>query len=130
MVEMKDKITELRNKRSLLIQSSDAYHKKILELKSARENLIKDLEKIRNEIQELVKQKNDLFMKLVEKDAKAYLLMSSLRSQKDFTRERKLKEELEIKSKIAQEVEQKLKEGKPLSFDELKIYYELNQKLQ
>jgi uncharacterized coiled-coil DUF342 family protein len=56
--------------------------------------------------------------------------MSSLRSQKDFTRERKLKEELEIKSKIAQEVEQKLKEGKPLSFDELKIYYELNQKLQ
>ncbi len=73
----------------------------------------------------MFEKKNQLFMKLIEHDAKAHLIVSSLRTSQQYVQREKEKELFQAKEQIAEQVDQKLREGKPLSLDELKIYYEV-----
>lgn len=125
MAEFKNTINEMRNRRSMLAQQSDQYHRLYIESKEAKKAAVDELEETRSEIQRLFDRKNEVFMKLIEHDAKAHLIVSSLRTSQQFVRREKEKELYQVKEQIAEQVDQKLKERKSLSLDELKIYYEV-----
>jgi len=125
MVELKEAVSSNRNKRSLLAQQSDEYHRQYIEAMEARRATIKELEAGRSEIQALATKKNELFMQLVECDAKAHLIASSLKTARDSAKVRREHALTDAKAQVAEEVDQKIKDGKSLSLDELRIYYEM-----
>lgn len=125
MAELKEGVNALRTRRSLLVQQSDEYHRQYIEAMEARRATIRELESIRAGIQLLASKKNDVFMKLVECDAKAHLVASSLKTARDTAKVRREHELTDAKAHVAEEVDQKMKAGKPLSLDELRIYYEM-----
>jgi len=125
MARLKEGLNSLRNRRSLLAQQSDEYHRQYIESIETRRAMIRELESARAEIQDLASRKNDVFMKLVECDAKAHLIASSLKMAHDSARLRRETELVDAKAQVAEEVDQKIKSGKPLSLDELRIYYEM-----
>ena len=125
MAELKEAVGSSRNKRSLLAQQSDEYHRQYVEAMEARRVTIKELEAGRSEIQALATKKNELFMKLVECDAKAYLIASSLKTARDSAKVRREHALIDAKAQVAEEVDQKIKDGRSLSLDELRIYYEM-----
>lgn len=125
MADLKEAVNSARNRRSLLVQQSDEYHRQYVEAMEARRATIRELEAVRSEIQNLAARKNELFMKLVECDAKAHLIVSSLKTARDTARVRREHELIDAKTQVAEEVDQKIKEGRSLSLDELRIYYEM-----
>lgn len=125
MADLKEEVSSSRNKRSLLAEQSDEYHRQYIEAMEARRATIKELEAGRSEIQALATKKNELFMRLVECDAKAHLIASSLKTARDSAKVRREHALIDAKTQVAEEVDQKIKDGKSLSLDELRIYYEM-----
>ena len=125
MSELKESLNSVRNRRSLMVQQSDEYHKQYIEAMESRRATIRELESLRSDIQTLASKKNELFMKLVECDAKAHLIASSLKTARDSAKVRRQHELTDAKAQVAEEVDQKIKDGKSLSLEELRIYYEM-----
>lgn len=125
MSELKETLNSIRIRRSLLVQQSDEYHKQYIEAMETRRATIRELESLRSDIQTLASKKNELFMKLVECDARAHLIASSLKTARDGAKVRREHELIDAKTQVAEEVDQKIKDGKSLSLEELRIYYEM-----
>jgi uncharacterized coiled-coil DUF342 family protein len=123
--ELKAKLDELRSIQKASREQANAHHKKYLEMRDRRKALSAELEKVRNEEIRLSEEKDALFMELVKCDAQAHLIASALKMRKEQERFERRKGEWELKNRVANEIAEKLKRGERLSFDELKIYYEV-----
>lgn len=123
--ELKSKLDELRTAQRASREQANDHHKRYIEMKERRKSLLAELNRIRNEEVKLSEEKDALFMELVKCNAQAHLIASALRMKREQERFKRRREEWELKTKVANEIAEKLKRGERLSFDELKIYYEV-----
>jgi len=132
MEDFENKIEEIRsmilqksNEKTKLVEMSNFYHNKIKELLEARKIKRDELSKLNAEIEEARKKKDELFMKMVELDARSYLAKMRRILMLQEEQAKRLKIEETIKSKLALDAQEKLKRGETLDWEEFKALMEM-----
>lgn len=122
--EITSMIMEKNNEKAKLVESSNLYHAKIKQLLEDKKIKKDELAKLDSEIDEARKKKDELFMKMVEIDAKSYLarMRRVLMMQEEHAK--RLKMEEAVKSKLALDAQEKLKRGESLDWEEFKAMIE------
>ncbi|MEM1556987.1 MAG: hypothetical protein QXR44_00600 [Thermoproteota archaeon] len=122
--DIKSMIIQKSNEKAKLVEASNLYHTKIKELLEERRIKRDELSRLDAEIEEARKKKDELFMKIVELDAKSYL--AKMRRMLMFQEEqaKRLKMEEAIRSKLASDAQEKLKRGETLDWEEFKALIE------
>lgn len=117
-------IMEKNNEKAKLVESSNLYHAKIKQLLEDKRIKKDELAKLDSEIDEAKKKKDELFMKMVEIDAKSYLarMRRVLMMQEEHAK--RLKMEEAVRSKLALDAQEKLKRGESLDWEEFKAMIE------
>lgn len=131
MEDFENKIEEIRsmiiqksNEKAKLVETSNFYHNTIKELLEERKIKREELSKLDAEIAEARKKKDELFMKMVEIDAKSYLAKMRRILMLQEEQAKRLKIEEAIKSKLAMDAQEKLKRGETLDWEEFKALVE------
>ncbi|MEM3712941.1 MAG: hypothetical protein QXR97_05340 [Thermoproteota archaeon] len=122
--EIRSMIIQRNNEKAKLVETSNFYHNTIKELLEERKIKREELSKLDAEISETKKKKDELFMKMVEIDAKSYLVKMRriLMLQEEQTKRLKIEEA--IKNKLAMDAQEKLKRGETLDWEEFKALIE------
>lgn len=123
--EITSMIMEKNNEKAKLVEASNLHHAKIKQLLEDKRVKRDELAKLDSEIEEAKKKKDELFMKMVEIDAKSYLarMRRVLMMQEEHAK--RLKMEEAVKSKLALDAQEKLKRGETLDWEEFKAMMEL-----
>ncbi|MBO3769943.1 MAG: hypothetical protein QXS51_01470 [Thermoproteota archaeon] len=131
MEDFENKIEEIRsmiiqksNEKAKLVETSNFYHNTIKGLLEERKIKREELSKLDAEIAEARKKKDELFMKMVEIDAKSYLAKMRRILMLQEEQAKRLKIEEAIKSKLAMDAQEKLKRGETLDWEEFKALVE------
>lgn len=122
--EITSMILEKNNEKSKLVEASNLYHARIKELLEKRKIKRDEFSKLDAEIEEAKKKKDELFMKMVEIDAKSYLAKMRRVLMMQEEQSKRLKMEETVKSKLALDAQEKLKRGETLDWDEFKALVE------
>jgi len=122
--EIRSMIIQKNNEKVKLVETSNLYHTKIKELLEKRKMKRDELSKLDTEIEEARKKKDELFMKMVELDAKSYLAKMRRILMLQEEQAKRLKIEEAIKSKLALDAQEKLKRGETLDWEEFKALIE------
>lgn len=122
--EITTMVLEKNNEKSKLVEASNLYHAKIKELLEQRKIKRDEFSKLDVEIEEAKKKKDELFMKMVEIDAKSYLakMRRVLMMQEEQTK--RLKMEETARNKLVLDAQEKLKRGETLDWEEFKALVE------
>ncbi|MBO3798151.1 MAG: hypothetical protein QXI42_00775 [Thermoproteota archaeon] len=122
--EITSMIMEKNNEKAKLVESSNLYHAKIKQLLEDKRIKKDELAKLDSEIDEAKKKKDELFMKMVEIDAKSYLARMRRVLMMQEEQAKRLKMEEAIRSKLALDAQEKLKRGESLDWEEFKAMIE------
>ncbi|MBO3799824.1 MAG: hypothetical protein FGF52_02045 [Candidatus Brockarchaeota archaeon] len=122
--EIKSMIIQKNSEKAKLVETSNLYHAKIKELLEERKIKRDELSRLDAEIEEARKKKDELFMKMVEIDAKSYLAKMRHILMLQEEQAKRLKIEEAIKSKLALDAQEKLKRGETLDWEEFKALIE------
>jgi uncharacterized coiled-coil DUF342 family protein len=122
--EMKSTIIQKNSEKTRLVEASKMYRAKIKDLLEERRIKRDELSKLYAEIEETRKRKDELFMKMVEIDAKSYLAKMRRMLILQEEQAKRLKMEEMIKSKLALDAQEKLKRGETLDWEEFKALIE------
>ncbi len=122
--EIKSMIIQKNNEKAKLVETSNLYHTKIKELLEERRIKREELSRLDAEIDEARKKKDELFMKMVEIDAKSYLAKMRRILMLQEEQAKRLKIEEAVKSKLALDAQEKLKRGETLDWEEFKALIE------
>jgi uncharacterized coiled-coil DUF342 family protein len=122
--EITSTIIQKNNEKAKLVETSNLYHNKIKELLEDRRIKREELSRLDAEIDEERKKKDELFMKMVEIDAKSYLAKMRRILMLQEEQAKRLKIEEAIKSKLALDAQEKLKRGETLDWEEFKALME------
>lgn len=125
MEEIRSMIIEKSNEKSKLVETSNLYHAMIRELLEKRKIKRDELSMLDAEIDEARKKKNELFMKMVEMDAKSYLAKMRRLLMIQEEQAKRLKMEEALKNKLALDAQEKLKRGETLDWEEFKALVEI-----
>ncbi len=122
--EIMSTIMEKNNEKAKLVETSNLCHAKIKQLLEDKRMKRDELSKLDSEIEEAKKKKDELFMKMVEIDAKSYLakMRRVLIMQEEHAK--RLKMEETVKNKLALDAQEKLKRGESLDWEEFKAMIE------
>ncbi|MGQ9690228.1 MAG: hypothetical protein ACUVQY_02975, partial [Thermoproteota archaeon] len=120
MEEIRSMIIEKSNEKSKLVETSNLYHAMIKELLEKRKIKRDELSRLDAEIDEARKKKDELFMKMVEMDAKSYLAKMRRLLMIQEEQAKRLKMEEALKNKLALDAQEKLKRGETLDWEEFK----------
>jgi uncharacterized coiled-coil DUF342 family protein len=123
--ELRSKLDELRDLQRSTRDQANIHHKNFVEAREIKDALSAELDNLKNEEKTLREQKDAIFMEIVQYDAQAQLIVSSLRLRKNQERFERKREEGELRAKVANSVADKIKRGEKLDLEELKIYYEV-----
>jgi uncharacterized coiled-coil DUF342 family protein len=122
--EITSTIIQKNNEKAKLVETSNLYHNKIKELLEDRRIKREELSRLDAEIDEERKKKDELFMKMVEIDAKSYLAKMRRILMLQEEQAKRLKIEEAIKSKLALDAQEKFKRGETLDWEEFKALME------
>ncbi|MEM3647950.1 MAG: hypothetical protein QW506_02155 [Thermoproteota archaeon] len=122
--EITSMIMEKNNEKAKLVESSNLYHAKIKQLLEDKRIKKDELAKLDSEIDEAKKKKDELFMKMVEIDAKSYLARMRRVLMMQEEQAKRLKMEEAVRSKLALDAQEKLKRGESLDWEEFKAMIE------
>ncbi|MEM2599326.1 MAG: hypothetical protein QW796_01670 [Thermoproteota archaeon] len=122
--EITSMIMEKNNEKAKLVESSNLYHAKIKQLLEDKRIKKDELAKLDSEIDGAKKKKDELFMKMVEIDAKSYLARMRRVLMMQEEQAKRLKMEEAIRSKLALDAQEKLKRGESLDWEEFKAMIE------
>ncbi|MEM2940498.1 MAG: hypothetical protein QW304_02980 [Thermoproteota archaeon] len=122
--EITSMILEKNNEKSKLVEASNLYHARIKDLLEKRKIKRDEFSKLDAEIEEAKKKKDELFMKMVEIDAKSYLAKMRRVLMMQEEQSKRLKMEETVKSKLALDAQEKLKRGETLDWEEFKALVE------
>lgn len=125
MEEIRSMIIEKSNEKSKLVETSNLYHAMIRELLEKRKIKRDELSMLDAEIDEARKKKDELFMKMVEMDAKSYLAKMRRLLMIQEEQAKRLKMEEALKNKLALDAQEKLKRGETLDWEEFKALVEI-----
>ncbi|MGQ9596224.1 MAG: hypothetical protein ACUVUS_02385 [Thermoproteota archaeon] len=125
MEEIRSMIIEKSNEKSKLVETSNLYHAMIKELLEKRKIKRDELSRLDAEIDEARKKKDELFMKMVEMDAKSYLAKMRRLLMIQEEQAKRLKMEEALKNKLALDAQEKLKRGETLDWEEFKALVEI-----
>lgn len=124
MEEIASMIMEKNNEKARLVETSNLCHAKIKQLLEDKKVRRDELSKLDSEIEETKKKKDELFMKMVEIDAKSYLAKMRRVLMMQEEQAKRLKMEETVKSKLALDAQEKLKRGESLDWEEFKAMIE------
>lgn len=117
-------ILEKNNEKSKLVEASNLYHARIKDLLEERKIKRDELSKLDAEIEEAKKKKDELFMKMVEIDAKSYLAKMRRMLMMQEEQSKRLRMEETVRNKLALDAQEKLKRGETLDWEEFKALVE------
>ncbi|MEM2089080.1 MAG: hypothetical protein QXF52_10510 [Thermoproteota archaeon] len=122
--EITTMVLEKNNEKSKLVEASNLYHAKIKELLEQRKIKRDEFSKLDVEIEEAKKKKDELFMKMVEIDAKSYLAKMRRVLMMQEEQSKRLKMEETARNKLVLDAQEKLKRGETLDWEEFKALVE------
>lgn len=122
--EITSMIMEKNNEKAKLVEKSNLYHAKIKQLLEDKKAKKDELAKLDSEIEEAKKVKDELFMKMVEIDAKSYLARIRRVLMMQEEQAKRLKMEEIARNKLALNAQEKLKRGESLDWEEFKAMIE------
>lgn len=112
------------NEKSRLVEASNLYHAKIKGILEERKIKRNELSKLDMDIEEAKKKKDELFMKMVEIDARSYLAKTRRVLMMQEEQSKRLKMEETVKNKLVLDAQEKLKRGETLDWEEFKALVE------
>lgn len=112
------------NEKSRLVEASNLYHAKIKGILEERKIKRDELSKLDMDIEEAKKKKDELFMKMVEIDARSYLAKTRRVLMMQEEQSKRLKMEETVKNKLVLDAQEKLKRGETLDWEEFKALVE------